>query len=432
MNLSSISENYLKSLISHHRDWTTPAKEHFLSKRALHNFKFNGIPSRKNEHWTFTDLEKYLPENPSFSKKTSLQECPANLIAEYVIDKTACILFIDGLLDKEFTKLPPGIQIVNPEEQELKHVTGIIERNLESSFISNFNTCIVQDLLHIVVDETYNSKIPLSIASVTTAREKNYFQSQKILFTVSKNVHCTILESFVSLEEESSYVHMPSILFIVEKNSQVDHYKLQNESKKVIHLASLEGSVKENAKLNTFNLTLGSHLSRQDYLLDLNAIHAHTILDGIYVIDGEQRTDHHSTICHNNKETHSKQLLKGFISEDAHGSFKGKIVIQRHAVRSTASQLNKNLLLSRGSKIQTKPQLEIYTDDVRCTHGATIGSLDEEQIFYLTTRGFSRKAAKVMLCYGFAMDSILKIESSPIQKFMMNHLIQKLEDVHVY
>jgi Fe-S cluster assembly protein SufD len=213
---------------------------------------------------------------------------------------------------------------------------------------------------------------------------------------------------------------------VVEDDARITHYRVQRESSEAFHVAATEVELGRNSFYQTTSINLGGRLSRHDIDVRMDQEGAECRVDGLYMIEGSQHTDTHSVIDHRQPHCTSRQLYKGILDGKSRAVFNGKVFVRHGAQQTDAQQTNKNLLLSNEAQIDTKPQLEIFADDVKCTHGAAVGQLEEDELFYLESRGISPALARNMLTYGFAEEVIEKIKIDSIRRELDAAVLNRL------
>jgi Fe-S cluster assembly protein SufD len=210
------------------------------------------------------------------------------------------------------------------------------------------------------------------------------------------------------------------------EGADIQHHKVQDEAREAFHVACIVARQAGSSRLGTHSYAFGAALSRTTIRTELAGRSCHAELNGLYLLDGRQHADHHTTIDHAEPDGESREFYKGIVDGRARGVFNGRVLVRRDAQRTDARQTNRNLLLSEHAEVDTKPQLEIYADDVKCSHGATIGQLDEAQLFYLRARGVGAEAARSLLTYGFAEDLIARVACTPLRSRLEELLLSRL------
>jgi Fe-S cluster assembly protein SufD len=231
----------------------------------------------------------------------------------------------------------------------------------------------------------------------------------------------TVVEDHVGLGN-NKYFNLPVVEVSAGKEAYVKHTKMQRDSREAIHIARTSAFVHKHANYESYTITLGAKLSRNEPRISQRDEEVQFTVDGLVLIDGDQVSDTHSVMDHRFPHCESHQLHKCVINDKAHSVFNGKIFVRQHAQKIDSFQENRNLLLSRKGVVNTKPQLEIFADDVVCTHGATVGQLDEDEVFYLKSRGLSEKQARELLTYAFALETIENITVESVQKLLVDEV----------
>jgi Fe-S cluster assembly protein SufD len=234
-----------------------------------------------------------------------------------------------------------------------------------------------------------------------------------------------IIESYVGLNNALYFTNVVTEI-VAGDNAVVAHYKLQRESEEAFHISTVQVSLSHNSNFSSHSIDLGGALVRNDVNAVLDGQGIECVLDGLYMVAGRQHVDNHTRIDHVKPHCSSRELYKGVLGGRSRGVFNGKIYVHKDAQKTDAKQTNKNLLLSEDAVINTKPQLEIYADDVKCTHGTTIGQLDQEAIFYLRSRGIDLEAARGLLTYAFASEMIGRIKVEPVRAQLEHLLLARL------
>ncbi|HLM23796.1 MAG TPA: Fe-S cluster assembly protein SufD, partial [Pyrinomonadaceae bacterium] len=232
-----------------------------------------------------------------------------------------------------------------------------------------------------------------------------------------------LIESFVG---EGRYFTNATVEVVVKDGAHFEHYRLQRESKNAFHASTTSAELGRASRYDTTSINLGSQLSRHDISVVMDHEGAETSVDGLYMVDSFQHTDTHSVIDHKQPHCKSHQLYKGILDGNGRAVFNGKIYVREGAQKTDAMQTNKNLLLSEKARVDTKPQLEIYADDVKCAHGAAVGQIDPEELFYLETRGIGPELGRNLLTYGFAEEVIAKIKIESIRAELDEIVLRQL------
>lgn len=253
--------------------------------------------------------------------------------------------------------------------------------------------------------------------------EENSANFPHIIVVAEPGSKATIIENY---ESSAANFTNTAIQVFVAENANLTHYRVQKESAEAFHIGTTEVTLKRGSVYNSTNINLGARLSRHDIHLKFTEEGGEAFVDGLYMLGGEQHHDTHSEIDHALPNCVSHQTYKGVLNDKSRGVFNGKVFVRENASGTDAQQSNKNLLLSNDARVDTKPQLEIFNDDVKCSHGATVGQLEDEELFYLLSRGLNESLAKNLLTYGFAEEIVNKIEIETIKKELDEAVLNRL------
>ncbi len=381
--------------------------------KAYEQFKTLGIPTKKHEDWKYTNISHFLTE-----KLTLAQKSNSTLSSNYPFEYK--IVFQNGIFNEEKSSLPNGVSL----STNLESTQGI-ESNL-NDHLDLMNLSALQSIIKISVDKNINVNSPIAIIHLSDNGSSKSLEASRIIINAQKLSKVNFLEIFNTTEDSQAIQTSVTKLFL-EQAAIVNHIKCNLINKNSMHLGKVYSKVSRDATLNTFTFTVGGGLSRNNIEVDLEEENATSNVHGLFALKENDHCDNFSTIRHNAARTYSNQLFKGILDNDSHGIFTGKIVVQRDSQEVDSTQLNKNLLLSKKAHIDTRPQLEVYADDVKCAHGATIGQISQEEAFYLQSRGISLDRARVILAHAFSMEALEKIENEQIREYLTNLLFEKFE-----
>jgi Fe-S cluster assembly protein SufD len=255
---------------------------------------------------------------------------------------------------------------------------------------------------------------PIHVAFLTTGSGEPVVSHPRVVVVAGENSQATIVESYVGIEEGVYFTNAVTEI-VAGESSVIDHYKLQRESREAFHVATVQIHQARSSNFSSHYFGFGGALVRHEARVRLDAEGCECTLNGLYLAGGSQHLDNHTVIDHVKPHCTSHELYKGILDGKAHGVFNGKIYVHEDAQKTDAKQTNQTLLLSQDAVINTKPQLEIFADDVKCTHGATVGQLDAEGIFYLRSRGIGLQEARSLLTYAFANDIIRQVKIEPLR-----------------
>jgi len=371
------------------------------------------VPTTRDEEWRFTDISP-LTKLP-FQPATGVPQLSLADLSPYVIGEAAArLVFVDGLFASELSEnegLPAGMQVSNLAEG-LKHHGALVEPHLacharfDDNVFAALNTCYLRDgaLIRIAKDQVHAA--PVHLLFVSTRPEIAAYP--RCLVIAETGSECTVIEDYVGLTD-GVYFNNTVTEIAVAANARVRHVKLQRESLGSFHIANCAVSLAKDAAYASHTVTLGARVSRHNLNVVQQGEGADARIDGLALISGRQLADTHTLLDHARPNGKSVQLHKCIAGGAAHAVFNGKVLVREGAQLTDSAQQSRNLLLSSKAHVDTKPQLEIFADDVKCSHGATVGQLDAEQVFYLMSRGLSENRARSLLTYAFGAEIIDRI-----------------------
>jgi Fe-S cluster assembly protein SufD len=410
---------------------TKPVWLEDLRQRAIARFEELGFPTTKHEDWRFTNITPILKHLFRFGL-----ESPANTVEIPFRIPQPCseLVFCNGVYSPSLSfpnHLPKGAMLTNLGEAVLLH-PHLIEPYLgrliraEDAF-SALNTAFLHDGAFLYIPDGTVVDQPLHLIFITTSTADPSMHHPRNLLVFGKNVSATVIETYLADSADVYFTNAATEVFVGEA-SNVRHYKVQEENEKSFHIATTTARQERNSNYASISLTIGAQLSRNNSNVILDGEGAECSLDGLYLIHGKQHSDNQTSIDHAQPHCTSHELFKGVLSGRSGAVFNGKIIVRKDAQKTNARQTNKNLLLSDGTHVNTKPQLEIRADDVKCTHGATIGQLEAEPLFYLKSRGIDDQTARRLLTYGFANQVIDPVAPERLRKLFDEILMKRLED----
>ncbi|MCX6631349.1 MAG: Fe-S cluster assembly protein SufD, partial [Candidatus Solibacter sp.] len=300
----------------------------------------------------------------------------------------------------------------------------------ENAFVA-LNTAMIEDGALVRVARGAVIEEPIEIFYLTTGGAQPIAVHPRSLIVVGEGAQCTIVEHYVGERYQGAgegvYFNNVVTEIVVGDRAVVDHYKVQQESVNAFHIATLQATLGRSATFASHSISLGGALVRNDANAALST-GSDATLNGLYIVNGTQHVDNHTMIDHAMPHGTSHELYKGILDGKAHAVFNGKIIVRKDAQKTDSKQTNKNLVLSDDAVVDTKPELQIYADDVRCTHGATIGQLDAESLFYLQSRGIGKREARSLLTYAFAQDVVDRIKVQSLRDSLERILFEKFHE----
>ena len=372
-------------------------------------FKENGIPTSKEEFWKYTD--------PSIVKDSEFSLGASSEINDDGFD----IVIVNGKLVKKIEH----IQNTNVQD-------GLSIKLLENNYFDktknpfiNLNNAFLTD--GCVINFEKESEEEISILNIVNNVNSEQIIHPRIIIKAGKNSNITILEEVRFLGEMKNLVNSVTN-FYLEEGANVEHVMIDDYSKNTYQISNILVKQKKDSNFSSYNYSNAKKLARKDFIVELKGRGSHCDLRGVYLADNDNHIDHHTIIEHEKEHCTSNELYKGILSGKSTGVFNGRIHVHDGAQKTDAIQSNQNLLLSDNAIIHTKPELEIYADDVKCTHGATVGQLDEKGIFYLRARGIKRKEAQKMMMRAYVGEVLSGIKNDKTKDALLEKIIQNIPD----
>lgn len=407
-------------------------------KKAFAEFSAVGLPTRKDEEFKYTPFREVAERQfgTAYKASVSRDELGAHAIATSV----CCpLVFVNGVYAPELTEpleLPSGViacslrealenspSLVYASLGKIASLEGKLGSTNDERF-ARLNDALWQDGAFLYVPKGVVLENPIHLLFANKADDGSFAAHPRVLIVVEENAQAKVVETYLGL----GGVCMTNALteVVVGKAAILEHIRVQDESMEAFHVGTVAAHQEADSTYSSTNVQFGGHIGRCDINLWLNGEHTESWLNGTYVGNGEQILDNHTRIDHAQPNSHSFEVYKGILAEKATGVFNGKIFVYEDAQKTDAKQTNQALLLSKEAQINTKPQLEIFADDVKCTHGATIGQLREDAMFYLRARGISELDARNMLVYAFAAEVLEKITIDSVRDILEQELYEKL------
>jgi Fe-S cluster assembly protein SufD len=407
-----------------------------LRENAMERFVELGFPSVKEEEWKYTNVSAIARSNFQPADSSGLKaksEVELKMISSVSEARTSQLVFVDGTLRSDLSSLGalPEQVIAIDLAQALADASfsDIVRTHLarQADYVVNgftaLNTAFINHGAFIYIPRGVIVEAPIHLLFI--AQDENTANFPRVLIVAEENSNATIVENFVSAEE-AHYLTNAVAEIVLAEGARLEHYKVQRESIEAFHVATTAVGLGPNSSYDTTTITFGAKLSRHDIVVTMDHEGAECGVDGLYLVTGDQHADTHSVIDHRQPRCTSHQLYKGILDGKSRAVFNGKVVVRHNAQKTDAMQTNKNLLLSNDARVDTKPQLEILADDVKCAHGAAVGQIDEEELFYLETRGIHPDLGRNLLTYGFAEEVIAKIKLDSIRKQLDETVLNRL------
>ena len=399
-------------------------------KSAFERFRLLGFPSIKHEDWKYTNISRFLKDEYTLEKPVAAVEPPAGLVEKASVPGLDCyqLVLVNGVWDGVVRggKLPGGISVLRVNE-------ALKDPNLAALFDSekwsnqhfpNLNAALFTDGLFIHADKGADAGKPLHIVHLYTT-DHNLLVQPRHLWVAGVNAGLSIIESTLVATGEAKVWINGLTEIIAHNDARLDHVSIQTASGGTRLIQHTTVRQKKQSLYNSYTFTLpGADLVRNDLQLRLEESHTETHLYGLYLSAGNQLVDNHTLVDHQRPFCFSNELYKGVLLEQSTGVFNGKVYVHKDAQKTNAFQQNNNLVIGKRATIDSKPELEIFADDVKCSHGSTVGQFSEEALFYLRARGIGEATAKALLINAFAFDVTEKLKINAVETYI-NQLIRR-------
>jgi Fe-S cluster assembly protein SufD len=388
-----------------------------LRQASIERFAAVGFPTTREEAWRFTDVSPvagtpFAPPQGS-GTRTSSQAVEAILGGP----SAPRLVFVDGAYDAALSSvsgLPSGVRlgslgdVLRGDGELLARHVGRYAR-IEQNPFTALNTAFLEDGALVHIAPGLSVEQPIYLLFLTSPAGQGSLVQPRSLVVLERGATAAVVETYATLDGGQHLTNSVTEL-VLDEGAQAQHLRIQRESDTAFHMATSQSYQGKDSRLLSCSVAFGSALSRHDVNAVLDGTGAELLLNGLSVLAGRQHVDHHTTIEHARPHCESHELFNGIFADHARGVFTGRIIVRPGAQQTDSKQTNNNVLLSETARADSQPQLEIYADDVKCTHGATIGPLDPNALFYLQTRGVGVQDARQLLTYGFAADVVSRLE----------------------
>ena len=410
-------------------DFSDPV--HQIRLESLKTFEEKGFPSRRDEAWKYTSLNAMLRQNYALFPKaeTTIQLKKVKKYFLFEID-TYKVVFIDGvyspfLSDTTHDGLDVCLMSAALSKAKYRNLIDTYFNKIthKEDSLTALNTSYTQEGAYVHIPKSVVAEKPVEIIHFSTGKEKALWLQPRNLIVVDQNAQVQILERHQSLREHDVVSNSVTEIY-THQDALVDYYKIQNDLSTASLIDNTYISQDKNSNVRVHTFSLGGKLIRNNLNFYLKGQYCNSTLKGVTLLEDHQHVDHYTLVDHISPNCESHQDYKGVFSEGSKGVFNGKIHVDQSAQKTNAFQQNNNILLDDKATVNTKPQLEIFADDVKCSHGCTVGQLDEEALFYLMSRGIPKKEAKALMTYAFA-NNVLESVELPILKKRINKLIAR-------
>ena len=444
MNLDSYKAEFDKA--KPRRSTSEPARIGRMRDEALSRFLASGFPTTKHEEWRFTSVEKIATRTFALAGGAAASARHADISPFELPDVFgATLVFVDGRYAPALSKvgaLAAGAQVGSLADYAAGH-TGTLEQYLghvapfdRQPFVA-LNTAFFADgaFVHLPARTVLDKPIHLQfistgvtngVSTLNDPRPHLIGAHPRVLIVMGEQSQGAVVESYAGPAGAEYFTNVVTEVVMGEQ-SVLDHYKLQHESNQAFHVGAIYVKAARSANCSSHSISLGGALVRNDVVAVLGGEGGHCTLNGLYLVDGQRHVDNHTTIDHAMPNCDSREIYKGILAGKARGVFNGKIIVRPDAQKTDAKQTNRALLLSEDAQINSKPELEIFANDVKCTHGAAVGQLDKDAVFYLRSRGIGLVEARHVLIHAFAGDVLNKLPLLAVRKGVEDVLHRQLD-----
>jgi Fe-S cluster assembly protein SufD len=411
-------------------EWLEPVR-----RAAIERFARTGFPPARDEEWRFTPIAPIVQGSwrPAGAGTVELSQAQLSPFVFGHADWTT-LVFVNGVFSDALSSvgsLPPGVRVASLGEA-LRSNGGQLHPHLtrhapiEVSPFTALNTAFFGEggLVHVAAN--VDLPAPVHLLFVTTVEAGGAVAHPRNLIVVDRGARASIIESYVTLAPGQGYWTNPVTEVAVGAGAWVEHTRIQRESESAYHVGLTHVDQQRDSHYRSFSLAMGGALARHNLHVRLNDENIETLMYGLYLTRGDQVADNHTAIYHDQPNCRSWEVYKGILDERSRAVFNGKVFVKPEAQKTDAKQTNRNLLLSDAARVHTKPQLEIFADDVKCTHGATVGRLDEVARFYARSRGIPAAAADRLLTYAFAAEVVDEVALAPVREELDRLLLDRL------
>ena len=406
-----------------------------LRNQNLNFFFENDLPHTNDEEWKYTSLSELIKQTwvwPSATENTISLEI-MSILDELSKLSDNKLVFIDGQFYEQLSSivnLPKGVHLIdlayglNNQASLVQNFFKDYSSNHHSVFDS-INTALMSNGFLLKLEQNTVVKNPIQLIFISSQQSVSSALHLKNLIHLEANSQANIVEIYIGLNQVNSFTNTVTEITL-DKNSQLRHCRLQQEATNAYHIGSCRVNQAQDSYYVSDVFSFGASLSRYNLDVNLESVGANCQLNGLYLTKDRQHHDHHLCVTHLKPQTYSYQDYKGILNDFSRAVFNSRVVIKKDAQRSISKQLNKNIMLSPSVEIDTKPELQIYADDVKCSHGTTVGQLDKESLFYLCSRGLAKELANNLLTYGFVKEVIDRIPHNPTHNYITKNLFNEL------
>jgi Fe-S cluster assembly protein SufD len=415
------AESYAAAFDALTREAKVPEPIQALRQAGFDRFAEVGFPTTKDEDWHYTSVNEIAEQEFTLltARTDDVQEAQ---LAPFIFGKEnwPTVVVVNGRYAPHLSSLrevPAGVKVETLAEswgrsKSLASEVGRLASN--NAAFTALNTAFMYDGVYIEIAKDAEIGTPIHILYVTDATAAKGMIHPRTVIVAGRHSKATVVESYASVSDAMHFTNAVTEV-TVTRGANLTHYKLQREGMRSFHVGTIEVKQAQDSHYQSFSFATGAALSRTNIYTSLDGEGCGATLNGLYIIGGEQHCDHQTRIVHAQPNCFSREVYKGILDDRSHGVFNGQVYVHPIAQKTDGKQTNNTLLLSENAKVDTKPQLEIFADDVKCTHGATIGQIDRNALFYMKSRGIDATTATQLLTYAFAADVLETIELEPLK-----------------
>jgi Fe-S cluster assembly protein SufD len=406
-----------------------------IQEKAMQHFSRLGFPTSKNEEWKYTSIAPIISTDFSFTLPVN-QIAPAEIVQRFPFLKDCIVVVLEnGRFSRAAStieNLPAGIEIKTLAEAKSNSAVQAhynLYADVQSDAFSALNTAFANDGLVIMIHPKAVIENPVYVIQVSSSNNQAVISHSRLLILAGKNSDSKISLLSVSKNEKTETFSNTIAEIFADENASIHYDLFQHENEKSFQVCGTHVYQSASSKFTANTIALGGRILKNKLHIKADGLNCETHMNGLYVAGGTQLIDNHTAVYHARPHCSSNELYKGIIGGKAHAVFNGKIFVEKDAQKTNAYQSNKNILLSNDAVVNAKPQLEIFADDVKCTHGATTGQMDDESLFYLRSRGINEPDAKALLNLAFANDILNAVSQDPFREYISALVESKLKSV---
>ena len=420
-------DSFDRSDLSGQQDWLIARR-----RNAIDHLREKGLPTTRNENWRYTNVSALSRNQYRMPQQTAVGQGTRDRLQ---FAGLAChrLVFVNGYYSGELSALhalPEGC-IVKDLNTAMDENGSLLQANFSETCdgateFTTLNTAFIKQGVVIRIPEDAELDVPINIFYLSGGQSSPSAMHPRNIIIAGKNSKAVIIENYLGLDENAAYLNNVVSEITMHDGAKLEHYRIQQESGLSHHIGFLFVRQQRDSHFISNSVALGGALARTDIHAHLHAAGATVDLNGLYIVGGKQHIDNHTRVDHLAPATYSNENYRGILGDAGRGVFNGKVVVHKDAQKIEARQSNANLLLSDDAEVDTKPELQIYADDVQCSHGATVGKLDEGMLFYLRSRAIAEDAAKSILTFAFAQEVMNRCKLDLVRKHLEGLVSEKL------